>query len=70
MQTLENPKNALLMLRRNANAVILHPQPHPMGLGICPNFNLGLPPCRHKLQRIHQEIGENLHEGDAMTYDA
>src|SRR3954462_6947902 len=69
MEPFEYSKNPFVLVCRNANAVIFDPETDEARLVVGPEANAWLDIRRNKLERVAQEIGQNLCQCEFVRQD-
>src|SRR6185369_13482623 len=62
VQALEDAENTMLMFARDAYAVVLNRQTHPVSAIFCPNTKTRFLSCCDKLETIGKQIHQHLHQ--------
>ena len=68
MQPFKDAEDANLMLRRDPDAVVLHPQAAPLASFFGPDPDVRPHAGRHELDGVRQEVRDDLHEGGGVSH--
>src|SRR5204862_7458879 len=67
-QAFKNAENPVLVLRLNANPIILNPKPHHLGSRLGPHRNFRELARGHKLDGMGEQVGNGLRHGWFMGH--